>query len=128
MHGVQPNAKARPTRIAPSGPAGLRVDLHALLAVQPPDPQHAHRVQAEDDDHDARRSFRAMRQPLHQELAERAGRGAERDEHEREAEDEEERGEEHAPARAGAPRPPPPRRGAAVPCISSSVTPEMYDR
>ena len=59
-----------------------------------------------------------------QELADRAGRRAERDEHQREAEDEEDRREEDlrraGRATAAAPSP--------VPRISSSVTPEMNDR
>ena len=90
MHGVQPNANAMPTSIAPTKPAGRCDRLHPLFLVQPLDAQHAHRVQAEDDD-DRAGDPAEHRQPRHQELADGARRRAERDEDEREAEDERER-------------------------------------
>ena len=98
MHGVQPNANATPTSIAPSGPAGLRwawtrfsVSRNAsrktpivcspkMISTTPAILLRSGSLREE-------------------ELADRRRGRAERDEHEREADDEGERGDEHLEAR-----------------------------
>ena len=93
MHGVQPNAKAMPINIAPSGPAGLRCACTRFSVSRNASRNTPHRVQADDDQQDAG-DLAEERQPREQELADRRGRRAERDEDDREANDERERGEE----------------------------------
>ena len=63
MHGVQPNANAMPTRNAPNGPAGFRSTCTRFSLYSQPIRKHAHRVQAEHDDDDAR-DLREQPQPL----------------------------------------------------------------
>ena len=53
MHGVQPNANATPTSIAPRGPAGLRCAWTRFSFSSSRDAEKPHRVQAEDDEQDA---------------------------------------------------------------------------
>ena len=87
MHGVQPKAKARPSRKAPTTRPPLIVGLEAGLALQEGDRQQTRHVQPEQQHHDAGRDAELVA-PAEQERAECGGTGAERDEHHREAEHE----------------------------------------
>ena len=124
MHGVHPKANAMPTRIAPKNPAGLLVGLHALLVVEPADLQHAHHVEAEQDDDDAGNLAEQL-QVLHQQRADGRGRCAKRNEDEEKpstkASDMMTARRRFVPDDASA-------AAAPVPRISSSVTPDTNER
>ena len=82
--GVQPNISAAPARSAtatPPRPADSAPTCVLPLVVQPANP---HSAQAERDEQDAGRAL-GERQVFEQQLARRAGAGAERHEHERKA-------------------------------------------
>ena len=68
----------------------LALGLDPLLLIEPLDPQHAHRVQAEDDDHRSR-ELPEQRLLSQDEVANRRGRRTERHEDERKPDDERER-------------------------------------
>ena len=126
MHGVQPNANARPTNTAPIKLAGLVLVwprasfsrngiLTTPMAAAEDDQQHAGDL-AEDG------------QPFHPELTEVGRRRTQRDEDQRKAEDEEEGGDDPLPLRTAALTPVETatarrRRVTGMPRISSRDTP-----
>ena len=91
MHGVQPNANAKPHHIGAPQPDRLR-HLQPLLPVQQRDRRQAEEMQPHDDDDDAGDDGERAGIGADQ-RADHAGAGAERDEHGGEAADEQHGGQ-----------------------------------